>query len=141
LIALDTNILARYLLDDEPAQARAARRLLAEAKSEYWIPVTVVLELAWVLRKADAPRRLVMERLRDLLSLRNVRAQNADLVFQALRWPRREWISPTRSSRAERQGGAVRDVRRSARQASTEARRAAARIRAVMASIIAERRV
>jgi len=86
LIALDTNILARYLLDDEPAQARAARRLLAEAKSAYWIPVTVVLELAWVLRKADAPRRLVMERLRDLLSLRNVRAQNADLVFQALRW-------------------------------------------------------
>ena len=86
MIALDTNILARYLLDDEPAQARAARRLLADAKAEYWIPVTVVLELAWVLRKGDAPRSVVMERLRDLLSLRNVRAQNADLVFQALRW-------------------------------------------------------
>jgi predicted nucleic-acid-binding protein len=86
LIALDTNILARYLLDDEPAQARAARRLLADTKSEYWIPVTVVLELAWVLRKGDAPRSVVMERLRDLLSLRNVRVQNADLVFQALRW-------------------------------------------------------
>lgn len=86
MIALDTNILARYLLDDEPVQARAARRLLADAKAEYWIPVTVVLELAWVLRKADAPRSVVMERLRDLLSLRNVRVQNADLVFQALRW-------------------------------------------------------
>jgi predicted nucleic-acid-binding protein len=86
LIALDTNILARYLLDDEPAQTRAARRLLADAKAEYWIPVTVVLELAWVLRKGDAPRRVVMERLRDLLSLRNVRVQNGDLVFQALRW-------------------------------------------------------
>jgi len=86
LIALDTNILARYLLDDEPAQARAARRLLADAKAEYWIPVTVVLELAWVLRKGDAPRSVVMERLRDLLSLRNVRVQNADPVFQALRW-------------------------------------------------------
>jgi len=86
LIALDTNILARYLLDDEPAQARAARRLLADAKAEYWIPVTVVLELAWVLRKSDAPRAVIMDRLRDLLSLRNVRAQNADLVFQALRW-------------------------------------------------------
>jgi len=45
-----------------------------------------VLELAWVLRKADSPRGVVMERLRDLLSLRNVRVQNADLVFQALRW-------------------------------------------------------
>ena len=86
MIALDTNILARYLLDDEPAQARAARRLLADAKAEYWVPVTVVLELAWVLRKSDTPRAVVMGRLRDLLSLRNVRAQNADLVFQALRW-------------------------------------------------------
>ena len=86
MIALDTNILARYLLDDEPAQARAARRLLADTKAEYWIPVTVVLELAWVLRKGDAPRSVVMERLRDLLRLRNVRVQNADLVFQALRW-------------------------------------------------------
>ena len=86
MIALDTNILARYLLDDEPAQARAARAMLADAEAEYWVPVTVVLELAWVLRKSDAPRGVVMERLRDLLSLRNVRPQNADLVFQALRW-------------------------------------------------------
>ena len=86
MIALDTNILARYLLDDEPAQARAARRLLANVGAEYWIPVTVVLELAWVLRKSDAPRAVIMGRLRDLLSLRNVRAQNADLVNQALRW-------------------------------------------------------
>jgi len=86
VIALDTNILARYLLDDEPVQARAARRLLADAKAEYWIPVTVVLELAWVLRKADAPRAVIMVRVRGLLSLRNVRAQNADLVFQALGW-------------------------------------------------------
>ena len=29
---------------------------------------------------------MVIEKLRELLSLRNVRAQNADLVFQALRW-------------------------------------------------------
>ena len=86
MIGLDTNILARYLLDDEPAQARAARRLLADARAEYWIPITVVLELAWVLRKAEAPRSVVMERLRDLLSLRNLRVQNADLVFQGLRW-------------------------------------------------------
>ena len=86
MIALDTNILARYLLDDEPAQARAARRLLADAQAEYWIPVTVVLELAWVLRKSDAPRAVIMDRVRGLLSLRNVRAQNADLLFQALGW-------------------------------------------------------
>ncbi len=39
-----------------------------------------------MLRKGDAPRSVVMERLRDLLSLRNVRVQNSELVFQALRW-------------------------------------------------------
>ena len=86
MIALDTNVLARYLLDDDPAQSRTARELLADAKAEYWVPLTVVLELAWVLRKSAAPRRLVMERVRDLLSLRNVRPQNPDQVFQALRW-------------------------------------------------------
>lgn len=86
MIALDTNVLARYLLDDEPVQTRRARRLLEDAKAQYWVPVTVVLELGWVLRKATAPRSVVIEKLRELLSLRNVRAQNADLVFQALRW-------------------------------------------------------
>lgn len=86
MIALDTNVLARYLLDDEPAQARAARRLLADAGAQYWIPVTVVLELAWVLRKSEAPRAVIMERLRDLLTLANMRVQNAEAVFQALRW-------------------------------------------------------
>lgn len=86
MIALDTNILARYLLDDEPAQTRVARRLLADAKAEYWVPISVVLELAWVLRKSDSPRATVIEKLRELLSLRNIRPQNADLIFQALRW-------------------------------------------------------
>ncbi len=86
MIALDTNVLARYLLGDEPAQTRAARRLLEDSKAEYWIPITVVLELAWVLRKAEASRVVVIEKLRALLSLRNMRPQNADQVFQALRW-------------------------------------------------------
>lgn len=86
MIALDTNVLARYLLGDEPSQTQAARRLLEDAKAEYWIPITVVLELAWVLRNGEAPRGLVIEKLRELLSLQNMRPQNADQVFQALRW-------------------------------------------------------
>ncbi len=86
MIALDTNILARYLLGDNRAQLRAARRLLDEVDQEYWVPITVVLELSWVLRKSNAPRDLILEKMRDLLSLRNIRPQNAELVFQALRW-------------------------------------------------------
>ncbi len=86
MIALDTNILARYLLGDDRAQMNAARRLLDDADQECWVPLTVVLELSWVLRKSAAPREVILEKMRELLSLRNVRAQSADLVFQALRW-------------------------------------------------------
>ena len=34
MIALDTNVLVRYLVDDHPKQAGVARRLLAELTSE-----------------------------------------------------------------------------------------------------------
>jgi predicted nucleic-acid-binding protein len=86
VIALDTNILARYLLGDDRAQLTAARRLLDDADQEYWVPVTVVLELSWVLRSSKAPREVILDKMRGVLSLRNVRAQFSEHVFQALRW-------------------------------------------------------
>ncbi len=54
MIALDTNVLARFYVDD-PADPEAAlqrpiaRRLLTQAKPVF-VPLTVVLELEWVLR-------------------------------------------------------------------------------------------
>lgn len=86
MIALDTPILARYLLGDDRAQMDVARRLLDDAGQQCWVPLTVVLELSWVLRKSAAPRVVILEKMREMFSLRNVRVQNADHVFQALRW-------------------------------------------------------
>ncbi len=86
MIALDTNVLARYLLADEADQARAARALIEDAKAEFWIPVTVVLELAWVLRVKKVPGDEIAARLRDLFTLHGVRAQMPEAVHQALRW-------------------------------------------------------
>jgi predicted nucleic acid-binding protein len=86
VIALDANVLARYLLADEPSQARAARALIEDAEAQFWIPVTVVLELAWVLRMKKIPGGEVVARLHDLFTLRGVRLQTPDAVFQALRW-------------------------------------------------------
>ena len=54
MIALDTNILARFYVDD-PADPEAvkqrpiARRLLTQAEPVF-VPLTVVLEFEWVLR-------------------------------------------------------------------------------------------
>jgi predicted nucleic-acid-binding protein len=51
--ALDTNVLVRYVVADDPAQLSAARRLISRCVKEglsLFVPVTVVLELEWVLR-------------------------------------------------------------------------------------------
>ena len=51
--ALDTNVLVRYIVQDDAAQFAAAKRLIARCVNEgatLFIPATVVLELEWVLR-------------------------------------------------------------------------------------------
>lgn len=51
--ALDTNVLVRYVVQDDAAQFDAAKRLVSRCVAEglaIFVPVTVVLELEWVLR-------------------------------------------------------------------------------------------
>jgi predicted nucleic-acid-binding protein len=51
--ALDTNILVRYVVRDDEAQLGAARRLIRNCVSQgqtLFVPITVALELEWVLR-------------------------------------------------------------------------------------------
>ncbi len=53
MAALDTNILVRFLVEDDAAQLNAARKLIharVAAGELLHIPVTVALELEWVLR-------------------------------------------------------------------------------------------
>ena len=51
--SLDTNVLVRLIVRDDDAQADVAAKLLdrhARRSENLWIPITVVLELEWVLR-------------------------------------------------------------------------------------------
>jgi len=53
--ALDTNVLVRYIVRDDARQLAAARRLISRCVAEgstLFVPVTVVLELEWVLRSS-----------------------------------------------------------------------------------------
>ena len=53
MAALDTNILVRYLVQDDAQQFSAAKKLIRaaiRAGETLFIPITVTLELEWVLR-------------------------------------------------------------------------------------------
>ena len=54
--ALDTNVLARFFVDD-PDDRQAARQrpaAIAALSERAYVPITVLLELEWVLRKGNA---------------------------------------------------------------------------------------
>ncbi len=53
MASLDTNVLVRYLVQDNDLQLAAAKKLIhvaLQAGETLFIPITVILELEWVLR-------------------------------------------------------------------------------------------
>ncbi len=50
MIAIDTNVVARYLTGDHPDQSPRARMLVDS--QPVFVPATVILETEWVLRSA-----------------------------------------------------------------------------------------
>jgi predicted nucleic-acid-binding protein len=71
-ITADTNVLARAVLQDDPAQAVVASRLLREA-SLIAVSLPCLCELVWVLRQgAKLSKEEVAATIRDLLAVRSV---------------------------------------------------------------------
>lgn len=72
MAALDTNVLVCFLVEDDPAQLAAARKLFAKcvrAGQSLFVPVTVFLELEWVLRAGFGFSKLeVLHALAQLLA-------------------------------------------------------------------------
>jgi predicted nucleic-acid-binding protein len=85
MIALDTNILARYLLKDDTEQFERARALI-ESAERITVPVTVLLELAWVLEVSDCSRQEIARAFRVLIGLPNFALRSLDSLLYALRW-------------------------------------------------------
>jgi predicted nucleic-acid-binding protein len=66
MIAVDTNILVRYAVRDEPSQTLIVTQFLANHRC--FILKTVLLELVWVLESDSGyalPRRVVLENKHD----------------------------------------------------------------------------
>jgi predicted nucleic-acid-binding protein len=80
--ALDTNVLVRYVVHDDSGQLAAAKRLITRCVAEgqpLFVPVTVTLELEWVLRASFGyDKGDVLQVLSNLFSA-------AELTFQCER--------------------------------------------------------
>ncbi len=71
-ISVDTNILARAVLQDDAEQGLAASKLLTDA-SLIAVSVPCLCELVWILRRgAKLPKEDVALTIRDLLNAANV---------------------------------------------------------------------
>jgi len=72
MAALDTNVLVRLIVQDDPAQVASAKKLLAKCILEnetLFVPITVSLELEWVLRSNFGfSKPLVIEALSRILT-------------------------------------------------------------------------
>ena len=89
MIGLDTNVLARYYVDDkadaEAERQRMAARRLIESGQPLMVCKTVILELEWVMRGyyGFAPAEAVSV-FRHLLGLPHITIEDRSTVEQAL---------------------------------------------------------
>jgi predicted nucleic-acid-binding protein len=83
VLAIDTNVVVRYLTGDHPEQASRARGTIDGGP--VFVPVTVILETEWVLRSAYGFRSAdVVHALRSFGGLPTVSIEDADAVAVAL---------------------------------------------------------
>ncbi|MCJ2118214.1 type II toxin-antitoxin system VapC family toxin [Methylobacterium sp. J-001] len=82
-ISVDTNVLVRAILADDPAQGRTARKLLKDATA-IAVPLPCLCELVWILRRgAKLATADIAAAIRALLDTGNV-AMNRPAVEAGL---------------------------------------------------------
>jgi predicted nucleic-acid-binding protein len=89
MIGLDTNILARYYIEDEADAESVKRRVLArriiEAGKPLMVCKTVLLEFEWIMRGYyEFERRQVVRVMQHLMSLTHVNIEDRDTVEHAV---------------------------------------------------------
>jgi len=88
LIGLDTNVLVRYLVEDDRAQTDRAQRLLAAAKAAgefLYLSIPVLCETVWVLSAVYGKgKNEILDTLATLLSTDVFEVETADAVRKAI---------------------------------------------------------
>jgi len=88
VIGLDTNVLVRHIVQDNPAEGRAASALIASrcsADDPGVVSLVVLCELVWVLDCGYGyDRGAIAAVLRQVLSVEDLLVDRSELAWQAL---------------------------------------------------------
>lgn len=85
MYAIDTNIIIRFLTQDDEQQYQKAKHIIQT--QEIFIPDTVILEIEWVLRYAYGfHANQIAEALLSLINAGNIYMTDKNRVFYAVSW-------------------------------------------------------
>jgi predicted nucleic-acid-binding protein len=88
MIGLDTNVLVRYIMQDDLKQSPLATRLVESrsVESRGFVPLVSVVELFWVMSSAyELDRGQLIAALEGLLRTKELVVERAEIVWKALR--------------------------------------------------------
>lgn len=88
MIGLDTNVLVRYIMQDDSMQSPAATKIVEslEGVGSGYIALVSVVELAWVLSASyDLTRAQVAQALDGIIRTKQFQIESAAQVIRALR--------------------------------------------------------
>ncbi|HBT97756.1 MAG TPA: VapC toxin family PIN domain ribonuclease [Desulfobulbaceae bacterium] len=79
ITVIDTNVLARFLIGDDPAQEKKAQAIFAKAK-KIVIPTIIFCELSWVMSAVyKQPGSVIANAMRGILNIGNVEAKTDEI--------------------------------------------------------------
>ena len=88
MIALDTNVIVRFLVRDDEKQAQVVYALFKQAESAretFFVSLVVVLETIWVLESAyDKSRKEILESFDELKSMPILEFEEAQVLQDLL---------------------------------------------------------
>lgn len=88
MIGLDTNVLVRYLTQDDPSQSALANKIImnsVEVGELLWVSQIILCETVWVLERAyKTNKETIVEILHILLQTQELVFEHHDIVWQAL---------------------------------------------------------
>ncbi|HEX3838791.1 MAG TPA: type II toxin-antitoxin system VapC family toxin [Steroidobacteraceae bacterium] len=88
MIGLDTNVLVRYIMQDDIKQSPMATRLVESltAESPGFVPLVSIVEIGWVLSSAyELSRPQLIEAFEALLRTKELVVEGGETVWKGLR--------------------------------------------------------